>query len=321
MRCVLIDNPGPQNRLLIVEQEKPSCSPEQLLVRVKAAGVNRADLLQRRGKYPPPAGESTIPGLEIAGVVEAVGSAVNQFQPGDHVYGLVAGGAYADYCCVHQNLAALIPDGLSFSTAAALPEALTTAHVCVFLIGQLKPGQIFLIHAVGSGIASMAIQMARYQGASVITTASSQEKITKASSLGATQIINYKTEDFAALLGEQSIDLIVDFIGGDYFAKHLKLLKPQGKLVQIACMQGAQVNCDLVALMQKRLNIYGFVLRTQSLEEKTAIWQSMQQRWAQALNNKDIVPIIDSEFDLNDIEAAFARMQDNQHFGKIIILM
>lgn len=319
MRCVIIENPGPESRLLIKEEAKPICDKEQILVQVKATALNRADLLQRRGKYPPPPGESTIPGLEVAGEVVEVGSAVKKFKAGDRVYGLVAGGGYAEYCSVHQNLAAIIPEPWDFSYAAALPESLMTAHATIFLLGQLKQGQTLLIHAASSGISSLAIQMARHLGAKVISTTSNQEKMDKALHLGASTLINYNQEDFEAVLGTESVDVIVDFIGGSYFPKHLRLLKPEGKLIQISCMDGNKVECDLALLMRKRLEIHGFVLRSQSLYEKAMLWRAVQQQWPTALLNKHIVPIIDSEFKLEDIEAAHARMLNNDHFGKIIV--
>ncbi|KTD19306.1 quinone oxidoreductase [Legionella lansingensis] len=319
MRCILIDNPGPQSRLQLSEQEIPSCKKEEVLIRVKATALNRADLLQRQGKYPPPPGESIIPGLEVAGEVIAIGSAVTRFKTGDRIYGLVGGGGYAEYCCVNQHLAEPIPIGWDYTYAAALPEALMTAHAAIFLLGQLKSTHTLLIHAAGSGISSLAIQMAKLQGAQIITTTSGDEKIAKAKKLGATLVINYKKEDFETVLGERSVDVIVDFIGGSYFLKHLKLLKPQGKLTQIACMQGHLAETNLLLIMQKRLQINGFVLRSQSIAEKASLWQSMQKQWATVLLNKDLAPIIDSEFSLEDIEQAHARMYSSDHFGKIVV--
>ena len=194
-----------------------------------------------------------------------------------------------------------------------------TAHATLFSLGQLKPNQILLIHAAGSGIACFAIQMASYIGAKVITTVSSKEKIEKATLLGPISIINYLKHDFAKLIGEQSLDLIVDFIGGDYFPNHLKLLKEKGKLVQIACMKGRFVECDLATIMRKRLNLIGFVLRPQTVAEKGRLWKEAQKQWASALINRELVPIIDSVFNFNDIEQAHERMQSNAHFGKIVI--
>ncbi|KTC86502.1 NAD(P)H-quinone oxidoreductase [Legionella brunensis] len=319
MRCILIDNPGPQSRLIISEVRTPTCQKDEVLVQVKAIALNRADLLQRQGKYPPPAGESPIPGLEVAGEIVALGQNVTRFKVGDRIYGLVAGGGYAEYCCVNQNLAEIIPDTWTFNQAAALPEALMTSHATVFLLGQLKQQQTLLIHSAGSGIASLAIQMAKLQGAKVISTSSTDEKIAKAKKLGAASVINYKREDFETVLGERSVDVIVDFIGGSYFPKHLKLLNQQGKLIQIACMGGHLVEANLLPIMQKRLQIHGFVLRPQSILEKTELWNSAQHQWSTALLNKHIAPIIDSEFLFTDIEKAHQRMQNSEHFGKIVV--
>ncbi|KTD30546.1 MULTISPECIES: NAD(P)H-quinone oxidoreductase [Legionella] len=321
MRYVAIDTPGQESRLILQEQDKPSYNNDQLLVRVKAAGINRADLMQRQGKYPPPPGESAIPGLEIAGEVVALGTHVKNFNVGDRVYGLVGSGGYADYCCLHHSLAAPIPKDWSFDYAAAIPEALITAHATVFSIGQLKQGQTLLIHAAGSGISSFAIQMANHIGAKVITTASHPDKMEKAKQLGAQIIINYKEDDFAELINTESVNLVVDFIGGSYFPKHLDLLKPKGKLIQIASMQGHKVECNLATLMRKRLHIIGFVLRSQSLSEKAALWKSAQEHWATPLLNKHIMPIIDSVFEFAEIEQAHARMRSSAHFGKIVIRM
>lgn len=321
MRYISIENPGTESRLVIAEQKIPVCDKEQLLVRVKATALNRADLLQRQGKYPPPPGESAIPGLEIAGIVEACGEKVSQFKVGDRVYGLVASGGYADYCCVHQDLAALMPASWDFGYAAAIPEALTTAQATVFSLGMLKQKERFLIHAAGSGISCFAIQMAKLAGAEIFTTASTEEKMIKARLLGATEVINYKTEDFADFIEEQSLDLVVDFIGGSYFPKHLKLLKQKGRLVQIASMLGHRVECSLATLVMKRLTILGFVLRSQSIKEKAALWKSAQEKWSDYLLNKDIIPIIDSEFKLEEIELAHSRMHSSAHFGKIIVRM
>ena len=290
-----------------------------MLVRVRATALNRADLMQRYGKYPPPAGESDIPGLEVAGDVVEVGRKVRQFKPGDRVYGLVGSGAYAELCPVDESLAHLIPPGWDYRLAAALPEALTTVYATLFDLGSLQPGQILLIHGAGSGIASLAIQMAKLTKAKVITTVGDKSKIEKALALGADQVINYKENDFEDLIEEQSINLILDFIGGDYFNKHLHLLRPQGKLIQIACLKGSTVECNLALIMRKRLQITGFVLRPQSIEEKTRLWNLAHKHWYNSLINKNLVPIIDREFKLEEIGQAHQYMQSSEHFGKIVI--
>lgn len=319
MRYVHIDNPGANSHLELVEGPEPEYTDTQILVQVKATALNRADLMQRHGKYPPPLGESDIPGLEVAGVVVALGNKVTRFKPGDMVYGLVGSGAYAEYCAVEQSLAQLIPNNWDFPLAAALPEALTTVYATVFDLGKLKAEQTLLIHGAGSGIASLAIQMAKLINAKVITTVGDKSKIEKAQALGADKVIEYKTNDFEDLIEEHSIDLIIDFIGGDYFNKHLHLLKSQGKLIQIACLKGSTVECNLALIMRKRLQIIGFVLRPQSLEEKSRIWKLAHEHWLDALLNKKLTPVVDREYAFEEIEQAQQYMQSGELFGKIVI--
>jgi NADPH2:quinone reductase len=319
LRYIHINNPGPNSRLDIVQGPSPGYKETQILVRVQATALNRADLMQRQGKYPPPQGESDIPGLEVAGDVVAVGSKVKQFKTGDRVYGLVGSGAYAEFCSVEASLAHLIPEGWNYTLGAALPEALITVYGTIFDLGHLKPGQTLLVHGAGSGIASLAIQMAKRMNAKVITTVGNKNKIDKAGALGADQIIEYKTNNFTDFIEEQSIDLILDFVGGDYFNKHLLLLKTQGQLIQIACLKGAVVECHLPLLMRKRLQIIGFVLRSQSLEEKNRLWKLAHEHWFEFLGNKKITPIIDSEYPFEEMEQAQQRMQSGEVFGKIVV--
>ncbi len=319
MRYIHIENPGPKNHLVVMEGPNPNYNDSQILVRVRATALNRADLMQRLGKYPPPAGESDIPGLEIAGDIVAVGSAVNQFKPGDRVYGLVGSGGYAEYCPVEASLAYHIPQGWSYTLAAGLPEAFTTVYATLFDLGSLQSGQTLLIHGAGSGISTLAIQMAKMTGAKVITTAGDLYKIEKAQALGADQIIHYKEHIFEDLIEEQSVDLVIDFIGGNYFNSHLRLLKPQGKLIQIACINGSIVECNLALIIRKQLQITGFVLRPQSLKEKTRLWKSAHQQWFNLIQNNLLKPIIDTEFSLEQIEQAHEYMQAGKNFGKIII--
>lgn len=319
MRYIQIENPGPQSKLVIAEGPTPVPSDSQILVLVKATALNRADLMQRQGKYPPPDGESTIPGLEVAGDVVAVGNKVMQFKPGDKVYALVGSGGYADHCVVEASLAHRIPAQWSYSLAAGLPEAFTTVYATLFDLGSLHAGQTLLIHGAGSGISTLAIQMAKLTQAKVITTAGDDNKIQKAVALGADQVINYKESNFEDLIEEQGIDLIIDFIGGDYFNRHLHLLKPCGKLIQIACLGGVNVECNLAIIMRKRLQIIGFVLRPQSIPEKARLWKLAHQNWFDFLQNDSLKPIIDKEFQLEHIEQAQEHMRLNKNFGKIII--
>lgn len=319
MRYVHIENPGAHSRLVIENCSMPKYSNSQIMVQVRATALNRADIMQRYGKYPPPAGESDILGLEIAGDVVEVGSHVTQFKPGDRVYGLVGSGAYAEFCPVEASLTQFIPDNWDYYLAAALPEALTTVFATLFDLGKLKSGQTLLIHGAGSGIGSLAIQMAKLINVNVITTVGTDDKIQKALQLGADQVINYRLHDFEDLIEDQSVDLIVDFIGGDYFNKHLHLLKSKSKLVQIACLKGSTVECNLALIMRKRLQIIGFVLRSQSIEEKAKLWQGAHNMWLESLQAKQLLPIIDSEFKLEQIEEAQQYMQTGAHFGKIVI--
>lgn len=319
MRYIHIENPGPHSQLHLVESPNPECRETQILVRVKATALNRADLMQRVGKYPPPLGETDIPGLEIAGDVVTVGKKVNQFKLGDRVYGLVGSGGYAEYCAVEASLAHTIPQTWDYTLAAALPEALTTVHATLFELGSLKEGQTLLIHGAGSGITTLAIQMAKLAKAKVITTAGDNIKIEKALALGATQVINYKEHDFEDLIEEQSIDLILDFIGGDYFNKHLHLLKPNSKLIQIACLKGSTVECNLALIMRKRLEIIGFILRSQTIDEKSRLWQLAHRQWFDLINSKQLKPVIDSEYKLEQIEDAHEYMKSGGHFGKVVI--
>lgn len=321
MRCVVIHNPGLDSHLEIIEQPTPLCTDEQLLIKVHAAALNRADLMQRQGKYPPPAGESAIPGLEVAGEIIAIGSKVTRFAIGEHIYGLVGSGGYASHCLVEQRLAEHIPAGWDMIHAAALPESLATVHATVFMHGKFAAQQRLLAHAAGSGITSMAIQMAKLIGATIFTTVSNDHKMALAKQLGADKVINYKREDFATIITPNSLDIILDFIGGDYFTNHVTLLKTEGRLIQIACLNGNNVTLNLAQLMYKRLQIIGFVLRAQPLEEKAKIWQSAHNQWRDALENQQLKPVIDSTFAFSEIEKAQQRMLHGENFGKIVILM
>lgn len=321
MRYVHIEHPGPKSHIIIKEGPKPDISSSQILVQVKATALNRADLMQRQGIYPPPPGESDIPGLELAGIVVAIGSKVKSFKVGDKVYGLVASGAFAEYCAVEASLAQLIPAHWDFVTAAALPEALTTVFGSIFKIGQLRANQTLLVHGAGSGIASLAIQMAKLIGAKVITTVGDNEKVAKAKALGADQVIQYSTQDFDQLTLESSIDLILDFIGGDYFNKHLLLLKSKGKLVQISSLKGHRVECNLALIIRKRLQINGFILRSQPLADKARLWRLAHNNWDKYLQDKRLYPIIDAIYPFSQMEEAQAYMDSGKHFGKIVVTL
>jgi putative PIG3 family NAD(P)H quinone oxidoreductase len=323
MQAIICTAAGDTDVLQFGQIACPEPQPHQLLVRVYATALNRADILQRRGKYPPPVGESSILGLEIAGEVVAIGANVTQHKIGDHVFGLVGGGGYAQYCVIDEYLAMPIPTDWDYQTAAAVPEAFLTANETVFELGQLQTGESLLLHAAASGVGTAVIQMAKMIQAMVYATAGSDDKCAAVIALGATAAINYKITDFEKWIlkqtQEQGVDVVEDFIGQTYFQKHLQVLKPGGRLIQVATMSGTQAELDLRILMSKRLQIIGSVMRSRSLADKRAITQRFQKRWWQALTTGQITPVIDSIFSWQDMAQAHQRMEANQNIGKIVI--
>lgn len=325
MQAIKLTNHGGPEVLQITECPQPVAGAQQLLLKVHATALNRADILQREGKYPPPSGESDIPGLEVAGEVVAIGAQVDNFKTGQRVFGLVGSGAYAEYCLLDQAMAMTIPEDWDYTQAAAVPEVFLTANETVFELGQLCAGEKILIHAGGSGVGTAAIQMACHTGAQVYITAGSAQKIAKTQALGATAGINYKTQDYAEeimqLTADEGVDVVEDFIGQDYFTRNLAILKPQGRLIQVAVMSGRNVSLDLSLLMAKRLQIKGFVLRSQSLAQKRMITRRFHDRWLPLLIDGVIKPVIDTVFPFNMIQDAHRYLQANKNFGKIVINM
>lgn len=323
MLAVIFNNFGGPDVLSIKETADPSPGPEQLLVRVKACALNRADLLQRRGKYPPPPGESTILGLEIAGEVVKKGSKTSsEFNIGDRVFGLVGGGAYAEYCLIDHRVAMAIPKELSFIDAAAIAEAFLTASEALFTLGELKQNESVLIHAGGSGVGSAAIQLAKQIGAYIFTTVSSPEKMAKVKELGADVIINYKTTDFAAeIQNKQQIDVIIDFVGANYLERHLSILNTQGRLICVGLMGGTKTEINLEPILHKRLQIKGLRMRTRSLSDKRIFTEQFVQTWLPLFSTGKIRPMIDRIFSFHDAQKAHAYMESNANVGKIILTM
>lgn len=323
MKAVTLKAFGGPEVLQIGEVPTPTPGAEQLLVRVRATALNRADTLQRKGAYPPPPGESEILGLELAGEVEAWGPGVTGFKKGQRVMALVGGGGYAQYCLVDKDMAMPIPDGWSFTQAAAVPEVYFTANETVFVLGNLQPGETLLCHAGGSGVGTAAIQMAHHIGAKVYFTAGSQDKIDRALALGGTAGINYKTHDFAEeitrLTGGQGVDVVEDFLGASYFARNLACLKTGGRLVIVALMGGTKTEIDLRILQQKRLAIFGTTLRARPLAEKRKVTRRFVERWLQPLVQGKLKPVIDSVFPMDRAPDAHRAMDANQNFGKIIL--
>jgi putative PIG3 family NAD(P)H quinone oxidoreductase len=325
MKAIIVTRPGAPEVLQLSELPDPTPGPEELLVRVRASALNRADTLQRRGLYPSPAGESEILGLELAGEVEAVGRAVSGFTPGDRVFGLVGGGGYAEKALIHYRMAIPIPTGWSFAQAAAVPEVFFTANETLFTLGKLACGETVLIHAGASGVGTAGIQMARHVGARVLVTAGSAEKIARTLELGAEAGINYKEEDFAAriqaLTDHAGVDVVQDFIGAAYWQRNLQCLKVGGRLVLVGLMGGAKAEADLSTILRKRLHVIGSVMRSQSLAEKIAITQRFRDRWLPLLQSGAIHPVIDTSFPLAEAATAHWYMEENRNVGKIMLTM
>ncbi|MFI3118445.1 MAG: NAD(P)H-quinone oxidoreductase [Methylococcaceae bacterium] len=301
----------------------PTPGAKQVLIKVAAAGVNRPDLMQRQGLYPPPPGASDIPGLEVAGTVQAVGDSVSSLKPGEKVCALVTGGAYAEYCLASAALCLPIPEGLSFTQAAALPETFFTVWSNVFDRGHLQPGETLLVHGGSSGIGTTAIQLGKAFNAKVIVSAGSKAKCEFCLQLGADVAINYKEQDFVEeikrLNDSKGVDVILDMIGGDYFPRHLKCLADEGRLVQIAVQNGPKTELNLLPVMLKRLTITGSTLRARDDAFKAAIASQLLEKVWPLLSSGRIKPVIHSTFTLTEAALAHQLMESSQHIGKIIL--
>lgn len=318
MRAVLCKEPGGPDVLILGEIPQPVPGSEELLIKVHATALNRADLLQRRGKYPPPPGASSILGLEIAGEVVEIGRKVTHFRIGDRVCGLVPGGGYAQYCLIDYQTAFSIPENLSFIEAAAIPEAFLTAQEALFTLGQLQQGEHVLIHAGGSGVGTAAIQLAKYAGSMVYTTVGSEDKLEKVKAMGADVVILYKKQDFTEVI-QNGVDVIIDFVGASYLARHLNILSPCGRLICVGLMGGTQAEVDLEKILRKRLQIKGLIMRTRSIDEKRLMAARFIEKQLPPFEARILKPVIDCIFDLNQIEAAHRYMETNKHVGKIVI--
>ncbi len=323
MKAVTRTGDGGPEVLQLDDVPPPQPTETQLLVNVRATSLNRADLIQRRGGYPPPQGESEILGLEIAGTVLGMGTEVNGFNEGDRVFGLVGGGGYAEQVVIDYRMAMFIPSDWSFEQAAAVPEVFFTANENIFTLGRLSAGETILIHAGGSGVGTAGIQIANHAGARVFVTAGTDDKIANCKSLGATEGINYKHSDFVAeierLTNGEGVGVILDFIGAPYLQRNLQILKIKGRLLQVGLMGGSVTEMDLGIVMRKRLQVIGSVMRPQSLEEKIAITQRFVERWLPELKGGKLRPIIDSVYPLTEAREAHEYMEANRNFGKIIL--
>ena len=318
MWAVVVEEDQP---LKLGDVEKPSCGPNDVLVEVMTAGLNRADLVQRKGLYPPPPGASQIMGLECAGTIVAIGSDVSGWSVGDRVCGLMAGGGDAEYALIDQGSLFKIPDGMSFNEAGALPEVMMTVWANIFDRCQFKSGEAVLIHGGTSGIGTMAIQMLKTAGASkIMITAGSAEKCDRAKALGADIAINYREEDFEQIVRDAGgADIILDMVGGDYVQKNISAAKVGGRIVNIAYMQGSQVNVNLMPLMLKRLVLTGTTLRARPNADKQRIRDAILADFWPAVLSGGIKPIIDTTYAFDQAEAAQAHMAKGGHVGKILL--
>lgn len=325
MTAIEISSPGAADVLKPTPRPLPQPGPDDVLIKVAAAGVNRPDILQRKGGYPPPPGVTDIPGLEIAGTIAAVGSKVTTWKIGDDVCALVAGGGYATYCAAPAVQCLPIPSGLSLIEAAALPETFFTVWTNVFDRARLKKDEVFLVHGGSSGIGTTAIQLGAAFGATVFATAGSDAKCRTCETLGAARGINYRTEDFVAVIKEATAgngaNVILDMVGGDYLARNLIVAAPEARIVQIAFLQGSKVTADMTPLMLKRLILTGSTLRPRSVTEKAAIAAALREKVWPLLDKGRIKPQIDSTFPLAEAAAAHRYMESSQHIGKIVLVV
>jgi len=324
MKAIIITQPGAPEVLHLAERPTPTFTADEVLVKVAAAGINRPDVFQRKGNYPPPVGApQDIPGLEIAGTVVEVGTNVTRWKVGDKVCALVIGGGYAEYCNVPAGQCLPVPEKLSFIEAASLPETFFTVWSNVFDRGQLQKGKSLLVHGGSSGIGVAAIQMAKALGSIVYATAGSDEKCKFCEKLGAAKAINYKIENFAEIIkqltNDRGVDVILDMIGGDYTAPNLQSLADDGRLVFINTMKGKDVNIDLSVIMRKRLNITGSMLRSREISFKAAIAQNLEKNIWPLLKSGEIKPIIYKVFPADQAVAAHRLMESSEHIGKIVL--
>jgi NADPH2:quinone reductase len=314
---------GDHSLLKLVELPCPRPESSEVLIKVAAAGVNRGDIVQRQGFYPPPPGAPDTLGLEVGGVIAAVGSKVRNFHEGDNVCALLSGGGYAQYCVAHEATVLPVPKGFGAVEAAALPEAFMTVWTNLYDSAHLAEGESLLVHGGASGIGTAAIALASARGVRVFATVGSEEKRKICEELGAERAVNYRKEDFVAVCraatGEKGVDVILDMVGGEYVQRNLALAAPLGRIVNIAFMAGHKVELNLLPIMLKRLTLTGSTLRARRLEEKTRIAQAVREEVWPLLESGRIKPVIDQIFPLADAAQAHRRMEESRHIGKILL--
>lgn len=321
MKAIVITKPGGPEVLQLKDCEAPVPEVEEVLIQVKAAGLNRSDVFQRKGNYPAPAGASAdIPGLEVAGIVTACGPGVTMWKPGDKVCALLAGGGYAELVTVKEGQCLPVPKGFSFAEAASLPETVFTVGNNVFERGALQPGETLLIHGGNSGIGITGIQIAHALNSKVIVTVGTDEKEKTCIELGANQAINYKSQDFEKILQQEGVDVILDMIGGDYFQKNLNILNADGRLVNINSVKGDQVSLSIHQVMNKRLIITGSTLRKREYSFKKKLAQSVLQHVWPLIKEGKFKPVIYKIFPFNEAAAAHRLLEESEHTGKIVLV-
>ena len=323
MTAIEITEPGGPEVLRPARRAVPEPGLGEVLIEVAAAGVNRPDTMQRQGLYPPPPGASDLPGLEVSGHVVASGPGAHRYEAGDAVCALTHGGGYAEYCVAPETQTLPVPEGLSVVDAAGLPETCFTVWTNAFERARLRPGERLLVHGGSSGIGTTAIQIASAQGVRVFATAGSAEKCAACERLGAERAIDYRNEDFVTVVkeitGGEGVDVVLDMVGGSYVQRNLAALRPEGRLAQIAFLEGSKCQLDLNALMRKRLTIVGSTLRPQSVESKARIAAALEETVWPLVEAGLVRPVIDTRLPLDQAAAAHARMEAGQHIGKILL--
>jgi len=321
MKVIVITSYGAPEVLQTQEREIPKPNAGEVLIKVKAAGINRPDVIQRKGNYaPPPGAPQDIPGLEVAGIVEEIGSNVTNLKKGNHVCALIAGGGYAEYAVATEVHCLPVPSNLNFTEAASLPETVLTVWHNVFQRGQLKEGEKFLVHGGSSGIGITAIQLAKAFCATVFSTAGSKQKCDACVELGATKCINYKEEDFETILKEEKIDVILDMIGGDYIERNIRLLNVDGRLVFINAMKGGKSDFSAIDIMHRRLTITGSTLRNRDAAFKAALIVEVHKHVWPMIEEGKFKPVIYKTFSLKDAAKAHELMESSEHIGKIVLV-
>lgn len=320
-KIIFYEEPGDPSVLVLGETDLPPCKEHEVLIRVVSSGINKPDIFQRKGHYPAPAGFylPRVPGLEVAGTIEHCGSEVSRWKVGDEVCALLAGGGYAEFVIVDSRHCLPKPAGLTFPEAASLPETTFTVWHNLFQRGRLEKGESVLIHGGSGGIGITALQLARLYASQVYTTAGTPEKCSRCLDLGADKAINYKSEDFEEVLKDAGVDVVLDSIGGSYFNKNINLLNPDGRLVYINAVEGAEVGLNIRKLMTKRITVSGSTLRSRDADFKAGLAAEVEKSVWPLIESKQFIPVVDTVFPVSEVVEAHRLMESGQHFGKIAI--